>query len=58
LEQLYARGGKITISSDAHRTEDITFGFEQVEALVCACGFTELWQFDGTEFVPVSLKDK
>ena len=55
LEAIRARGGKITISADAHRAEDITFGFAEAEALALACGFTELWTFDGKGFVPQQL---
>ena len=55
LETIHARGGKITISADAHRVEDITFGFAEAEALARACGFTELWTFDGKGFVPQQL---
>jgi histidinol-phosphatase (PHP family) len=55
LKEICARGGKITISSDAHRAEDIAFGFDLAEKLATSCGFTELWQFDGREFLPVPL---
>lgn len=52
LTEIRARGGKITISADAHRVEDVDFGFAEAEALALACGFREIWQFDGMEFVP------
>ena len=55
LREIHARGGKITISADAHRTQDIAFGFERAAALAQECGFTALWQFDGKEFVPTKL---
>ena len=55
LEAIRARGGKITISADAHRAEDVVFGFTDAEALARACGFTELWLFDGKGFVPQQL---
>ncbi len=55
LEAIHARGGKITISADAHRAEDIISGFAEAEALARACGFTELWTFDGKGFVPQQL---
>jgi histidinol-phosphatase (PHP family) len=55
LQEIRARGGKITISADAHRAEDITFGFEQASVLARECGFTELWIFDGKGFVPQQL---
>jgi len=55
LTAIRARGGKITISADAHRTQDIAFGFREAEALAISCGFTEIWQLDGAGFVPVAL---
>ena len=55
LEAICARGGKIAISADAHRVEDVAFGFAEAEALACACGFREIWQFDGKGFVPQQL---
>ena len=55
LAEICARGGKITISADAHRVEDIACKFEEAEALARACGFTELWIFDGKGFVPQQL---
>ena len=55
LEMIRERGGKVTISSDAHRVEDIVFGFAEATALARACGFAELWQIDGKEFVPKPL---
>ena len=55
LTELCRRGGKITISSDAHRAEDIVFGFAEATALARACGFAATWQFDGKEFAPTQL---
>jgi len=55
LTEICRRGGKITISSDAHRTEDIAYGFAEATALARACGFDALWQFDGREFVPTQI---
>ena len=56
LRELFARGARITISADAHRTQDITFGFAEAEVLARACGYREAWQFDGTRFVAVPLE--
>ena len=58
LRELFARGARITISADAHRTQDVTFGFAEAEALAQSCGYREAWQFDGTQFVAVPLNDK
>lgn len=55
LTEIRARGGKITVSADAHRAEDVACKFEEAEALARACGFTELWMFDGKGFVPQQL---
>lgn len=55
LKEICARGGKMTISADAHRAEDIAFQFAEAGALAKACGFTELWQFDGKEFLPTPI---
>jgi len=58
LEKLHARGARITISADAHRTQDVAFGFAEAEALARACGYREAWRFDGTDFVAVSLGEE
>jgi len=52
LEELHSRGGRITISSDAHCAEHVAFGFAEAETLAKNCGFSEIWQFDGRGFVP------
>ncbi len=57
LRVISERGGKITISSDAHRVEDIICGFADSAVLARECGFTELWRFDGKDFVPEPLND-
>ncbi len=55
LRHLKSLGGRICISSDAHRAADIACAFDQCEELARACGFTELWEFDGTGFRPAAL---
>ena len=55
LRHLKSLGGRICISSDAHRARDIVCAFDRCEALARACGFTELWEFDGTGFTPAAL---
>ena len=55
LLELNRRGGRITISADAHSAGDMTFGFAEAERLALDCGFTELWQFDGNAFTPIPL---
>ena len=39
LKELFARGAKILITSDAHRKENICFGFDRAEELARNCGF-------------------
>ncbi len=56
LSALQERGGRITISSDAHRAGDVIFGFSEAEALAREIGFRELWMFDGARFVPVPIE--
>lgn len=56
LTALRERNGRITISSDAHKAANIRFGFSEAEALAREIGFREIWQFDGTEFVPVPIE--
>ena len=55
LRHLNSIGGRVTVSSDAHAADTVTCAFDQAEALARACGFTELWQFDGRDFVPEKL---
>ena len=57
LRELFARGAKVTISADAHRTQDVAFGFAQAEALARRCGYREAWQFSKTGFVAVPLDE-
>jgi len=56
LNALRERGGRITVSSDSHRAEDIDFGFAQAEAQALEAGFREIWQFDGTGFKPAPIE--
>ena len=39
----------------APHEDAVTRGFAEAEALARACGFAELWQFDGKDFVPVAF---
>ena len=56
LRHLKSLGGRICISSDAHSAAAIDAGFDQCESLAAACGFGEIWQFDGRDFKAVPLK--
>ena len=55
LEAIARMGGRVTISADAHRAQDIAFGFAQARELAGACGFKEIWILKEKEFVPVRL---
>lgn len=55
LAQLHRMGGRVTISADAHSANAITCAFEQAEALVRDCGFTEIYVLEDGGFVPVRL---
>ncbi len=55
LRRLREIGGRICISSDAHAASAIACAFGQCEELARACGFRELWQFDGHGFRPAEL---
>ena len=55
LRHLKAIGGRITVSSDAHSAAAICCAFGKAEALAQSCGFTELWQFNGSRFDAVAF---
>ncbi len=55
LKELYVRGARMTISSDAHFTAQIVFGFDEAAELLQSIGFTEIWQFAEDGFAPVPL---
>lgn len=55
LRHLHSLGGRILISSDAHSADAMTCAFEQSEALAKSCGFTELWEFNGSGFEAVGI---
>ena len=55
LRHLNSLGGRILISSDAHSADAMTCAFDRCEALAKSCGFTELWQFNGSGFEPESI---
>ena len=47
--------GRVTITSDSHAADTVTFGYEMAEQVVRAAGFQALWQFDGKHFVPTEI---
>ncbi|MDD4312411.1 MAG: histidinol-phosphatase [Eubacteriales bacterium] len=56
LREIVSRGGRITITADAHSARDVNFRFEEATEIARSCGATEIWQFDGKDFVPVPLR--
>ena len=55
LSALREMGGKITLSSDAHRPEAVYGSFAQMRAIALRCGFTEVWQYIDGAFRPQPL---
>ena len=55
LCELARMGGRVTVSADAHRAQDIAYGLEDAAALARACGFRELWFLQNKAFIPVRL---
>ena len=56
LEQLKRRGARVTISSDSHSVKTVDCAFDKAKALLEACGFAEIWVFDGEIFVPKKIE--
>ena len=55
LPTLRALGGRILISSDAHRAAHVDFWFDEMLALVKQAGFTAVAQFENGRFVDVPI---
>lgn len=55
LRRLHALGGRVTLCSDAHRPEHLTYAFPETGSWLRDIGFRELWFFDGSGFVPEPL---
>lgn len=55
LRRLLDLGGRVTLSSDAHRPQSLAYAFGETEAWLRDIGFRELWRFDGGGFVPEPL---
>lgn len=47
LEEIARLGGRVTISSDAHSADAVTFGFDQALGVARQAGLRELWQLSG-----------
>lgn len=57
LTALSEMGGRVTISSDAHREQDVIFGYAEAVQLAHNCGFTELYHLteDGFKSIPIKI---
>lgn len=55
LSVIQKRGGRITVTSDAHSASGIVCSFDAAARLARDCGFREIWRLDGTKFVAESL---
>lgn len=55
LHHLKDSGAHITISSDCHNRNNITYGFEMAENLLRRIGFTELYELTDNGFIPCRL---
>lgn len=44
LLEIKRRGGRVTVSSDSHARETVSYAFYQVKELLLSCGLTETWQ--------------
>lgn len=51
LKRICERGGRITISSDAHCTDAIEFAFDEAISYCRDCGFSEIWHLTSGGFV-------
>lgn len=57
LKQIKAHGGRITLCSDAHRTENIGFWFDEARELLRENGFRSVAVLRGGKFEEVGLEE-
>ncbi len=55
LEELYAMGGKITITADAHNSKHIIFGYDMAYDIAKKAGFKEIWILGENGFYPHAI---
>ena len=55
LLALREMGGRVTVSADAHHVSGVTCAFDQAQALVRECGFTEIWVLTKDGFTAQAL---
>ncbi|MDO4487739.1 MAG: histidinol-phosphatase HisJ family protein [Eubacteriales bacterium] len=57
LEELCKRGGRITLNSDSHSTENICFAFEDALKLAWECGFRQIYTVKKDGFEELNIAD-
>ncbi len=55
LQALHEMDGKVTLSSDSHRTDTLGFGFEEQLRTLRRCGFREIWLLTENGFCPEEI---
>lgn len=50
LDEIKKLGGRVTLTSDAHNTESLDFGYEVAEKLISDCGFDKVYNLNGNIF--------
>lgn len=55
LRRIREGGGRICLSSDAHDTAHLLYGFDAAAQLARDCGFTSAWTLSAEGFVEISL---
>lgn len=55
LKHIKNRGGRITLTSDAHCTDALDYSFEKAQEYCKDCGFDEIWHLTGEGFIPVEI---
>jgi len=55
LKRLKEKGGRVTVSADAHHTSGVTCKFDLAENLIKEAGFEKVWILQKEKFIPVSI---
>ena len=55
LKIIAKKGGKVTLSSDAHQVETLGYGFEEVKKLLRDVGFCEIYTFESGKWIANEL---
>lgn len=55
LRHIHERGGRILLSSDAHSTAHLLYGFDAAAELARSCGFDCVWTLTANGFREISL---